>query len=156
MSEHGANGTTLTSAIVRVVNTAPRFKWKALIAAACIAFATQAAPQSASYQRALRNYQAVASGQKKLADLSVQEQQEVLEIYRVIRSRGNTDESDDCRESKERAQQAASELADYARRLKNCAESSDLSDDCSSEFRRVRNAQDEYESAVSDVQSNCS
>ena len=63
--------------------------------------------------------------------------------------------SSECHDARRQAQSAASELASYSRRLQNCAESGDLSDDCSSEFRRVRNSYQDYESAVSSYSSEC-
>ena len=51
---------------------------------------------------------------------------------------------------------ARSEIADALRRYSNCL-TSDTSgrEDCSYEFRRLRNAQNDYESSVSQVQSYC-
>ncbi len=107
-------------------------------------------------QRGLRNYQEVLSGKRKLEQLSPQEQQEVLIVHRRVQARKSQSEgSSECRDATARAESAASELADYARRLRNCAEAQDYSDDCSSEFRQVRNAHSDYEDAVSSVGSNC-
>ena len=107
-------------------------------------------------QRGLRNYQDIVSGKKKLEQFSSQEQQEVLIVFRKIRaSQSKTGKSDECRESTHRAESAASELADRARKLRNCAEAQDYSDDCDTEFRRVRNAHSDYESAVSSVRNEC-
>ena len=127
------------------------------VVAAVLVFAAPVVAEEFNYQRAVTNYRAVVAGQKKLEQLSPQEQKEVLAMVRVMRAKSasSDDDSEDCTDARERAESAASELADYARRLKNCAESGDISDDCSSEFRRVRSAQDDYESAVSDVSSNC-
>lgn len=61
----------------------------------------------------------------------------------------------ECEDAKSTAESASSDLASYSRRLQQCAESEDFSDDCNSEFRRVRSAYDDYESAVSDVSSYC-
>jgi hypothetical protein len=61
--------------------------------------------------------------------------------------------SSDCQDARSTAESTASELASYAKRLQRCAESADLSDDCNSEYRHVRSAYDDYESAVSDVSS---
>lgn len=107
-------------------------------------------------QRGLRNYQDIISGKKKLEQLPPQERQEVIIIYRRIQAqRYGSDRSPQCKDALVRAESAASELADYARRLRNCADGQDYSDDCSSEFRRVRNAHSDYEDAVSSVSSNC-
>ena len=53
-------------------------KHLAIIGAALL-FATGTA-QAQGYERAVRNYQAVISGQRKLADLTQQEQAEVLAV----------------------------------------------------------------------------
>jgi hypothetical protein len=107
-------------------------------------------------QRGLRNYQEILAGRKKLDQLSPQEQQEVLIVFhRVKAAQNKAGKSTDCRDAQERAESAASELADRARKLRNCAESQDYSEDCSSEFRRVRNAHSDYETAVSSVKSEC-
>ena len=115
-----------------------------------------AAAFAQDFQRGLRNYQDIMAGKKKLEQLTTQEQQEVLLIYRRIKSSQNkTGKSDECRESTERAESAASELADRARRLRNCAEAQNFADQCDTEFRRVRNAHSDYESAVSSIRSEC-
>ena len=107
-------------------------------------------------QRGLRNYQEIMSGKKTLQELSPQEREEVLMIFKRLRTlRQGSNRSPECTDALDRAESAASELADYARRLRNCAEAQDYSDDCSAEFRRVRNAHSDYESAVSDVSSYC-
>lgn len=50
---------------------------------------------------------------------------------------------------------AADELAMYLPRYINCLQSSAGRDDCSIEFRRVKNAQLSFEMAVSAVSRNC-
>lgn len=108
-------------------------------------------------QRGYRNYKALLNKQKKLQDLSPEEQKEVVIIIRALKRSGGYDQNDnaECREAREQANSAASELEDYARRLMNCASSLDFNDDCYTEFRRTKSAYDDYESAVSEVQSNC-
>jgi hypothetical protein len=108
------------------------------------------------WQRAFRNYQEVIEGKKKLEQLSPQERQEVFNVHRRVQAaQADSGASSDCRDAKSRAESAASELATYARRLRNCAEAQDYSNDCSSEFRRTRSAHGDYESAVSSVNSYC-
>ena len=107
-------------------------------------------------QRGLRNYQDIITGKKTFDQLSPQEKQEVIIIHRRIKSQKNEDDkSPECRDALDRAGSAASELADYALRLRNCAEAQDFTDDCETEFRRVRNAHSDYEDAVSAVSSYC-
>lgn len=106
-------------------------------------------------QRGVRNYQDLMSGKKTFDRLTPQEKQEVIIIHGRISSRSSGGASAECRDATSQAESAASELADYARRLRNCAEARDFQDDCSTEFRRVRNAYSDYEDAVSTVASNC-
>lgn len=131
----------------------PRILFTALLT---LAFYPAQTAFAQDLQRGLRNYQEILGGKKKLEQLSPQEQQEVLIIHRRVQARRSQSEgSSECRSAKARAESAASELGDYARRLRNCAEAQDYSDDCSSEFTRVRNAHSDYEDAVSSVTSNC-
>lgn len=60
-----------------------------------------------------------------------------------------------CAVARDAAQSAASELASTSQRLSRCAANEDFENDCSTEFRRVRFAHSDYESAVSEVQSDC-
>jgi len=106
-------------------------------------------------QRGLRTYQEIVSGKKKFEQLSPQEKNEVLLIFKKLKTRSGNGKSSDCRDAEDRAESAASDLSDYARRLRNCAESRDFNDDCSSEFRRVKNAYSDYEDAVSAFNSYC-
>lgn len=112
--------------------------------------------QGQDLQRGFKNYQAIASGEKKFDQLSAEEQTEVLIIYRMLSApSGPSNNSYECRDAWDQAESAADDLASYAKRLKNCAEGRDFDDDCYSEFRRTKSAYDDYESAVSDVQSYC-
>jgi hypothetical protein len=60
-----------------------------------------------------------------------------------------------CAEAKEEAESAADDLESAARQLMSCASSDDFSDDCFSEFLRVQSAHSDYDSAVSEVSSEC-
>lgn len=66
-----------------------------------------------------------------------------------------SDTSEECRVSTDQASSTASDLANYSKRLQRCAEAEDFTDDCSSEFRRVKNAHSDYESVVSEVSVYC-
>ncbi|MFX0115215.1 MAG: hypothetical protein ACFFB3_11770 [Candidatus Hodarchaeota archaeon] len=87
--------------------------------------------------------------------MSPEERRQVIIMHRLLSSSSDEGEAEECREAKERARSAADELAYYAKRLKGCAENYDFSDDCYTEYRRTKNAFDEYESAVSEVSSEC-
>lgn len=129
----------------------------ALVAALLVVagFLLPAPGQAQDVQRGYRNYQEILRGTKKLEQLTPLERSEVLLIHRRLKARSDTGASSECRDARERARSAAQELGDYARRLRNCAESEDYSDDCSTEFRRVRNAHNDYESASGEVGSYC-
>jgi len=105
-------------------------------------------------QEALRLYFQVIRGEKKIDQLPPAELQQFLLIYRLMSSRSSS-ESEECREARETAISAADDLEYSARRLANCASNRDLTDDCESEFVRVKNAHEDYESAVSEVNSEC-
>ena len=107
------------------------------------------------FQRGLRNYQDIVGGRKKLEQLTPQERQEVLAVHRRVRSKTEDGKTAECRDARETAATAARELADRSRRLRNCAEAEDYSEDCSTEFRRLKGAYGDYEDAVSAVGSNC-
>lgn len=127
--------------------------WSFVVLAALL-FAAPVVAQD--LQRGLRNYQNIMSGKKKLEQLSPQEKQEVMIIHRRVQAQPyGSDKSPECRDALSRAESAASDLANYSRRLRNCAESQDFADDCSTEFRRVWNAHSDYEDAVSSVSSYC-
>lgn len=51
--------------------------------------------------------------------------------------------------------EAANQLQSAADDLSRCAQSHDYSDDCSSKFSDVRDASDEYESAVQEAAGDC-
>ncbi len=61
----------------------------------------------------------------------------------------------DCRDAIDRYNSAISDISSYLRRYTNCVSGSQGQDDCSSEFRRMKSAQDDFESAVSDYRSYC-
>ena len=114
------------------------------------------AADSQDLQRGFKNYQDIIAGRKKLEQLSPQEQQEVLMVFKRVKgAQSRNDKSPTCQDAQDRAESAASELADRARKLRNCAESQDYTDECDTEFRRVRSAHGDYESAVSSVKSDC-
>ncbi len=64
-------------------------------------------------------------------------------------------DADDCRRAVEEYNSTLNELSDYIVRYNRCVGSSRGTDDCSLEFRRVKNAQFDFESNVSDHQIYC-
>ena len=104
------------------------------------------------------NYKAITSGEKQFDSLNQDEKKEVLSIINIIKRSSSSysdSDSEDCRDAKDNASIYADDLASYARKLKNCGENKSFSDDCYSEFRRTKNSHYDYESAVSEVQSEC-
>lgn len=100
-------------------------------------------------------YQQVISGKTKLDSLTLEQQRQVLGIHTAL-SRSSCDGcSDDCRDAREQAESYRSDLEGYTKRLYRCIESNDLTDDCYSEFRRVKSYHNDFESAVSNVSSYC-
>jgi hypothetical protein len=62
---------------------------------------------------------------------------------------------EECREAINRYNSALEEVGSTLRRYANCVSDSQGRDDCSSEFRRLRSAQDDFESAVSEYGTEC-
>ena len=113
---------------------------------------------SLDFKRGMENYQAIISGKKQFKSLNQEEKNEVVEIMNLIKRSGSSysdSDSEDCRDAKDNASSYADDLASYAARLKRCAENKSFSDDCYSEFRRTKSSHSDYESAVSEVQSEC-
>lgn len=61
----------------------------------------------------------------------------------------------ECKEAVDKYNQASTDISDYLRRYSSCVASSQGHDDCSSEFRRLKSAQDDFETAVSEYASGC-
>ena len=76
-------------------------------------------------------------------------------LMQALKSQAPSDASSDCRDAWDNADSYASDVASYAKRLVRCVESGDYHDDCYSEFRRVKSAHSDYESAASEVSSYC-
>ena len=112
---------------------------------------------SADPARGVANYKKFMAGQIKLEQLSVEEKNEIFDVFRAIkRTQGAPNSSNECRDAWSKAQSAAQELEYQSRRLLRCAENRDFDDDCDTEARRARSAQDDYSSAVRSVKSYCS
>ena len=61
----------------------------------------------------------------------------------------------DCRSATDEYNSALDDVASTLKRYTRCVAESKGRDDCSSEFRRLKNAQSDFESAVSHVESGC-
>ena len=62
---------------------------------------------------------------------------------------------EDCRDAIDRFQSARSDVASNLRMYASCISGSDGHDDCSGEFSGLRSAHDDFESAVSEYESDC-
>lgn len=62
--------------------------------------------------------------------------------------------ANDCSGAVDNYNSTTSDLSGYLRRYANCLSSSSGRDDCALEFRRVKNSQSDFESAVSQLQYN--
>lgn len=106
-------------------------------------------------QRAQSNYRAIITGQKTIRSLPKEQQTEVYILMKMIRGSAPSNASSDCKDAWDNASSSASDVASYAKRLIRCVEGGDYHDDCYSEFRRVKSAHSDYESAASGVSSYC-
>jgi hypothetical protein len=61
----------------------------------------------------------------------------------------------DCSDATDSYNSAISDVSDALKRYTRCLSSSNGHDDCSSEFRKLKNAQSDFESAVSEYESEC-
>ena len=61
----------------------------------------------------------------------------------------------ECREAVDQYNSALSDVSDALKRYRSCVADSQGHDDCSSEFSTLRSAQDDFESAVSEYESEC-
>ena len=62
---------------------------------------------------------------------------------------------DSCADAASQYKTAKSDVEDALKAYNDCIDSADGHDDCSSEFETLKSAQDDFESAVSDYESEC-
>jgi hypothetical protein len=60
-----------------------------------------------------------------------------------------------CRDAADQYNSAIGDIGDYLKRYANCVEGSRGHDDCSSEFSHLKSDQADFESAVSEYESEC-
>ena len=123
--------------------------------AACLLIVLPVDAASADLARGAANYRAVMAGSKQLKDLTPEEMREVLAVYRATRPRAPSGSSESCQTAWNDAVTKADELERQAKKLAACAANRDFDDDCETETRHARSAQDDYESATSSVHSEC-
>lgn len=138
--------------LVKLQSRPSRFVARAMMV---ILFLVSIPAAAQDIQRGLSNYQAIVNGQKKLESLSAEEQHEVILVYRATKDAHDDTGSTECRTARDEAHSAADEGLGYTKRYMQCLSEVDLTEDCSSEFRRAKNAQDDYQNAVLSVQSEC-
>ena len=63
---------------------------------------------------------------------------------------------EECQEAIEKYNTAIQEIADKMKRYSRCLSGSEGNDDCATEFRRLKSAQDDFEYAVNGYRSECS
>ncbi len=79
----------------------------------------------------------------------------LIALVLIASSLSNPALASDCSDARERYNQAVDDVSYALRRYTSCLSSSNGTDDCSTEFRRLKNAQDDLESAVSEIGSYC-
>ena len=67
----------------------------------------------------------------------------------------SSQDAEQCRYTVDNYNNAVSHISSRIRRYSSCVANSNGHDDCSSEFRRLRSAQSEFETYVSEYQSYC-
>jgi len=68
---------------------------------------------------------------------------------------GQAKDPSSCNEAVDAYNNTVNGIADHLKRYSRCVGGSEGRDDCSTEFRRLRNSQSSFESAVSNFQSEC-
>jgi hypothetical protein len=76
----------------------------------------------------------------------------IVVLVGVSRATAGTEE---CRSAIDDYDSAKGDIADALKKYAACVANSDGQDDCDSEFSNLKDAQDDFESAVSDYQSDC-
>ena len=73
----------------------------------------------------------------------------------IIFPRATNADPESCRDATDQYSSARSDVASAISAYANCIKGSDGHDDCSSEFSTLHTAQDDFESAVSEYESEC-
>ena len=78
-----------------------------------------------------------------------------LAIVTILAPASTRAASEDCQDAVAKYNEAISDISSTLRRYTNCVSSSRGHDDCSSEFRRLKAAQSDFEDAVMKHRSEC-
>lgn len=111
--------------------------------------------KAADYNETLKLYKQIMAGQIKLDDLSPTQQRDVLAIFQELKREECENCTDECIQNRKDANNLRGELAEYIKKLYNCIQENDLSNDCYSEFRRVKSLYSDFESSISNVSNSC-
>jgi hypothetical protein len=76
-------------------------------------------------------------------------------IMLAVFSAATSAEPESCRDALDQYKSAKSEVSDALATYTNCITHNDGHDDCSSEFSSLQSAQNDFESAVSEYESEC-
>lgn len=110
---------------------------------------------SAQTQCSIETYQKILNGLIDFNSLDDETKMCISNIHSVLSRSEAPNSSSDCEYAWDAAKSAADDVETYAKRLIRCVSSGSFDDDCYTEARRVRSSHQDYESAVSDVQSDC-
>lgn len=134
---------------------------RALSVAVCLLFSAIDTSTAAEAQekfvadKAFGLYNEVITGKRKFESLTEPEKRQVQRVYEaLIAGRGDTG-PEDCENARNDAESAANEFEYDDQKFANCAKSKDLDNNCEREFKRAKDAFEEYNSAVSNVDSEC-
>jgi hypothetical protein len=127
-----------------------------LLAVLMLFVSVPASSQSSCFSKEnFSKYQKIRAGQLVLGTLSAIEKKCMIKIHSVLSRSKAPKNSDECQDAWDQANSARDDTVSASKRLIRCVEGSDNRDDCYSEARRVRSNHDDFESAVSEVQSYC-
>ena len=84
---------------------------------------------NAETNEAFKLYQQILSGQKKIENLTPDQQRQVISVHKLLNRSSCDGCSEECRNAKEQAESYRNDLEDYVKRLYRCVEGNDLTDD---------------------------
>lgn len=76
-------------------------------------------------------------------------------LFALVAMHSATAGTEECQDAINSYNSSRSDVFGALKAYERCVSDSDGTDDCSTEFRNLSSAQDDFESAVSDYQSNC-
>ena len=101
-------------------------------------------------------YNEVITGKRKFESLTEPEKRQVQRVYEALVAGQVINGSEEgCKNARDDAKSAANGFEYDDRKFTNCAKSKDLDNNCKREFKRAKDAFEEYNSAVSNVNSKC-